>query len=306
MYWWGLQENYIHDLDSHKNITVFTNPKSALYYLGFNLRKKPFKNVYFRKAVALSVDKPFIIKRIIQGYAVLSNAIIPPGNTFWYDPDVPTYGEGFSREKRIRSRLQAVARIGIHLDAPSRQLRWERWSKAKGSGTPMEHPMETITILTPLAEYDPKRAMVGNMVQQWLTMLGIPVVAQDPPPGISPEKGQGCNMILTALYWATETFPWIRTICAISSSPETTKPNGWNTSGYHNPQFDQIADASADALGPGKKTATHTGRCRKLSPMTCPGSPFTAPKWWKAPATTALRVGFQCWGVSATGGLSAA
>ena len=118
MYWWGLQENYIHDLDSNQNITVFTNPKSALYYVGFNVRKKPFKNVYFRKAVALSVDKPFIIKRIIQGYAVLSNAMIPPGNTFWYDPNVPTYGEGFSREKRIRTAYKLLRESGYTWTLP--------------------------------------------------------------------------------------------------------------------------------------------------------------------------------------------
>ena len=42
MYWWGLQENYIHDLESDPNIKVFINEKSALYYVGFNVRKKTF------------------------------------------------------------------------------------------------------------------------------------------------------------------------------------------------------------------------------------------------------------------------
>ncbi len=44
-----------------------TNEKSALYYLGFNLRKPPFDDVHFRRAVATLIDKDFILRRILQG-----------------------------------------------------------------------------------------------------------------------------------------------------------------------------------------------------------------------------------------------
>ncbi len=246
MYWWGLQENYIHDLDSNENITVFTNPKSALYYLGFNVRKKPFKNVYFRKAVALSVDKPFIIKRIIQGYAVLSDSIIPPGNTFWYDPNVSTYGVGFSREKRIRAAYKLLRESGYTWTLPPVGADG-KVVKGDGIRYPDGTPMEPITILTPPAEYDPKRAMVGNMVQQWLMMLGIPAVAKSLPLGyllkkVKTEHDFDCFVLG---YGNLSLDPDYLRNFFISRNDKT---NGWNTSGYSNPRFDRIADASADAL----------------------------------------------------------
>ena len=246
MYWWGLQENYIHDLDSHKNITVFTNQKSALYYMGFNVRKKPFNDLYFRKAIALSVDKPFIVKRIVQGYAVLSNSIIPSGNTFWYDPNVLKYGEGLSREQRIRKAYKLLRESGFTWELPPVDGEG-KVVKGQGIRYPDGNPMETLTILTPPADYDPKRAMVGNMVQQWLEMLGMPVV----------KKSLALGYLLKKVKTKRDFDCFILGYGNLSLDPDylrnffisrNNKPGGWNTSGYSNPRFDKIADASADAL----------------------------------------------------------
>jgi len=251
MYWWALQENYIHDLDSDKNITVFVNPKSALYYLGLNVRKKPFNAISFRKAIALSVDKPFIIKRIVQGYAVLSNSIIPQGNTFWYDPNVPDYGEGLSREQRIRKAYKLLRESGYTWELPPVEPEG-KVVKGKGIRYPDGTPMETLTILTPPAEYDPKRAMVGNMIQQWLNMLGIPAVS----------KSLSLGYLLKKVKTEHDFDCFVLGYGNLSLDPDYLRnffisgnntPNGWNTSGYSNPRFDQIANASADALEVNKR-----------------------------------------------------
>ena len=246
MYWWGLQENYIHDLDSHKDITVFTNQKSALYYMGFNIRKKPFNDLYFRKAIALSIDKPFIIRRIVQGYAVLANSIIPSGNTLWYDPNVPKYGQGFTREQRIRKAYKLLRESGYTWELPPID-RDGKMEKGRGIRYPDGTPMETLTILTPPATYDPKRAMVGNMVQQWLEMLGIPIVSKSLSLGylIKKVKGRHDFDCVVLGYGNLSLDPDYLRNFFISRN---NKPGGWNTSGYSNPQFDQVADASADAL----------------------------------------------------------
>jgi len=70
MFWWGLQQGYLADLEEKENVEIYTSEKSALYYVGFNLRKKPFNDINFRKAIALITDKHFIVKRILQGYAL--------------------------------------------------------------------------------------------------------------------------------------------------------------------------------------------------------------------------------------------
>ena len=246
MYWWGLQENYIHDLDSHKDTTVFTNQKSALYYMGMNIRKKPLTDRYFRKAIALSIDKPFIIRRIVQGYAVLANSIIPSGNTFWYNPNVPKYGQGLTREQRIRKAYKLLRESGYTWELPPVN-REGKVAKGQGIRYPDGTPMETLTILTPPASYDPKRAMAGNMVQQWLEMLGIPVVTKNLSLGylIKKVKGRHDFDCVVLGYGNLSLDPDYLRNFFISRN---NKPGGWNTSGYNSPQFDQIADASADAL----------------------------------------------------------
>ncbi|MCG6881929.1 MAG: ABC transporter substrate-binding protein, partial [Deltaproteobacteria bacterium] len=251
MYWWGLEENYIHDLDSHKDITVFVNPKSALYYMGFNVRKKPFDNIYFRKAIALSIDKPFIIKRIIQGYAALSDSIIPSGNAFWYDPNVPTYGETLSREERIRKAYKLLRDSGYTWELPPVSPEGEV-VKGQGIRYPDGTPMQTFTILTPPAEYDPRRATVGNMIQQWLKMLGIPVVTNSLALKhiIKKVKAEHDFDCVVLGYGNLSLDPDYLRNFFISKN---NKPNGWNTSGYGNLQFDRIADASADALNVNKR-----------------------------------------------------
>ena len=251
MFWWGLQESYIHDLESDPNIKVFTNEKSALYYVGFNVRKKPFNDLYFRKAIALSMDKPFILKRIVQGYAVVSNSIIPSSNTFWYDPNVPKYGEGFTREQRIRKAYKLLREVGYTWELPPVGADG-KVEKGQGIRFPDGAPMETLTILTPPAEYDPKRAMVGNMVREWLSMLGIPVAAKSLSLGyLLPKVKKVHDFDFFVLGYGNLSLDpdYLRNFFLSTNN----KPNGWNTSGYNNPKFDQIANASADALDINKR-----------------------------------------------------
>ena len=116
--------------------------------------------------------------------------------------------------------------------------------------------METLTILTPPAAYDPKRAMVGNMVQQWLTMLGIPVVAKTLPLGsllkkIKAEHDFDCFVLG---YGNLSLDPDYLRNFFISRN---NKPNGWNTSGYNNPQVRSNCRCQRGCLGCGKKTAAH-------------------------------------------------
>lgn len=275
MYWWGLQENYIHDLDSHKNISVFTNQKSALYYMGFNVRKKPFNDLYFRKAIALSVDKPFIIRRIVQGYAVLANSIIPSGNTFWYDPNVLKYGQGLTREQRIRKAYKLLRESGYTWELPPVSAEG-KVVKGRGIRYPDGPPMETLTILTPPAEYDPKRAMVGNMVQQWLEMLGVPIETKSLSLGYLLKKVKGRHDFDCVVlgYGNLSLDPdYLRNFFLSRNN----KPGGWNTSGYNNPRFDQIADASADALDVEKRRQL-IGQMQNIIMDDVPWIPLYSPK----------------------------
>jgi len=251
MFWGGLQEGYLQDLSEERAIRIFTSEKSALYFVGFNFREKPFDDIHFRKAVALSTDKDFITTRILQGYALKEYSVVPSSNALWYNPDVARYGEGLSRDDRIRKAYEVLSQGGYT---------WKRSPVSMdgkvGSGEeirmPDGRPMEQITILTPPADYDPQRAMVGIMIQEWLKMLGMPVTSKPMPLGalIQQVKArQQFDMVVMGYGNLSLDPDYVRNFFISRND----KPNGWNACGYRNPHFDKIADASANAMDAGKR-----------------------------------------------------
>lgn len=246
MFWWGLQQGYLADLEDHENVKIYTSEKSALYYVGFNLRKKPFNDLHFRKAVAFATDKRFIVKRILQGYALQADSIIPSSNTFWYDPNVPRYGEGLTRADRIRKAYQVLKEGGYTWEDPPVNAEGEV-VQGEDIRLPDGSEMKRLTILTPPADYDPQRAMVGIMIQEWLKMLGIRATAKPMPLGslIQQVKTRQDFDLFVLGYGNLSLDPDYLRNFFISKN---NRPKGWNTSGYNNPRFDRIADAGADAM----------------------------------------------------------
>jgi len=246
MFWWGIQPGYLQDLLDDKNIETFSNEKSALYYLGFNLRKKPFSDLNFRRAVATLIDKDFIVQRILQGYAVKMHSIVPPGNRFWHTSDTPSYGESMGRDERIRTAYEMLQRAGYTWKKPPVEPQG-KIGRGEGIIEPDGRPMERFTILTPPADYDPHRAMVGIMVQEWLRMVGIPAFSKPMAFSALTEQVKMHRQfdLFVLGYGQLSLDPdYLRNFFHSSND----KPGGWNMSGYRNAYFDRIADRSADMM----------------------------------------------------------
>ncbi len=246
MFWWGLQPGYLQGLQDDEEIRVFTNEKSGLYYLGFNLRKKPFDDIHFRKAVALSTDKKFITTRILQGYATNAHSVVPSSNAFWYNPDVARYGEGLSRDERIVKACEILSEAGYTWKRSPVTLEGKVVT-GEELRLPDGNPVEQFTILTPPADYDPQRAMLGIMIQEWLKMLGMSVTSKPMPLGslIQQVKVRRQFDLFVLGYGNLSLDPDYLRNFFISRND---KPNGWNTCGYNNPLFDKMADASAGTM----------------------------------------------------------
>ncbi len=251
MFWWGIQPGYLEDLIKDKALQIFKNERSALYYMGFNVRKPPFSDANFRRAVASVIDKDFVITRILQGYGVKMDSIVPSGNRGWYCPDVPRYGEGLKREERIKTAYEMLRNAGYSWKVPPVR---PDGSLAKGDGImlPDGSSMESFTILTPPADYDPMRAMTGMLVQEWLRELGIPASA----------KPMAFGALIDQVKGRHEFDAFILGYGALSLDPDylrnffhsnNDKPKGWNMSGYKNPEFDRIADESARTMDQEKR-----------------------------------------------------
>jgi len=253
MFWWGIQSGYIEDLLKDRDVEILTNEKSALYYLGFNLRKPPFNDIHFRRAVATLIDKDFILGRILQGYAVKMDSIVPPGNTFWHCEGLPECGGGLKREDRIRRAYEILRHGNYAWDVPPVNAEGEV-ERGEGIILPNGQSMKRITILTPPADYDPLRAMAGIMIQEWLRMIGIPVLS----------RPMGFSSLMDQVKRRRQFDLFVLGYGNLSLDPDylrnffhskNDRPRGWNMSGYRNPEFDKIADESSRTMDVDKRRA---------------------------------------------------
>lgn len=253
MLWWPIQPGYMADLGRREDIRLFTNEKSALYFIGFNLRRPPFDDPVLRRAVAYLIDKDFIVSRILQGQGTKMFSVIPEAHRLWFCDDLPRYGDGMSRESRIESAYRLLSEAGYTWTVPP----------VDGAGAvqpageirlPDGRPMERFTILTPPADYDPHRATSGVMIQEWLRQLGIPAYAKPMAFSAMLQQVKGNHDFEAFIlgYGHLRLDPdYVRNLFHSAND----KPQGWNMSGYSNPAFDEAADRSTIEMNPAKRQA---------------------------------------------------
>jgi ABC-type transport system substrate-binding protein len=253
MYWQGIQPGYIEGLRRHPQIRIYASERSALYYLGFNLRRPPFDDPALRRAVAVLIDKNFIVKRILQGYGNPMVSIVPAGNEFWHNPRLPDYGDELDREDRIRVAARMLQEAGYRWETPPVNEKGEV-VPARGLSRPDGSPLPQFEILTPPADYDPHRAISGLMIQEWLRQIGMPAAA----------RPMAFGALLQQVKARHDFDAFILGYGSLSLDPDYLRvffhsafdrERGWNMSGYHNPVFDQIADASQSAMNMDERRA---------------------------------------------------
>ena len=246
MYWNGIQPGYLKEIEKDPSLEFFISKKSALYFFGFNLRKKPFSDLAFRKAIAYLIDKEFIIHRILQNYGMPLSSVIPPGNLFYYCPRGPVYGQGLSREERLKKACEILTKAGYSwnvcpVDGQGNIVEGSTLLNKDGT------PIKEFTILTPPADYDPNRAMSGMMIQQWLRQAGLPVVA----------RPMAFSALIQQVKWRHDFDCFVLGYGRLSLDPSylrsffhssMDRKRGWNMSGFRDKQYDKLAIAANSAM----------------------------------------------------------
>ncbi|MFQ5887496.1 MAG: ABC transporter substrate-binding protein [Candidatus Hydrothermarchaeales archaeon] len=228
--WWTIDPGFVGDLMKEEKIKVTSSPGNGLFYLAFNVRKKPFSDLAFREAFAYLVDKEFIVNRILQKYGEPAYTIVPPGNEFWYNPDTPKLGAGLAKEDRIAKAKEILQAAGYTWDDEGALL------------MPDGDPVQPFDILTPPADYDPMRAMSGMLIQEWVREAGMPATAKPTSFGtISQKVYTEQDFDVYILGWSLSLDPDYMKVFFHSSQ---AVPEGYNPMGYSNPEYDAIADAS--------------------------------------------------------------
>ena len=175
----GLARGFQSQLAGSSDIRIVVNPPNGIRYMGFNTRTPPMELKEFRQAVSILIDKEFVTKTILQGVADPAYTMVPPGNGFWYNPDVPQLGIGLSREERVNQVVELLKGAGFTWGV---EPKWDADLRAvapKGEGLTMPNgkAVPALELLSPSAGYDPMRSTYAIWIEQWLNEVGIPLKA---------------------------------------------------------------------------------------------------------------------------------
>ncbi|MCS7240188.1 MAG: ABC transporter substrate-binding protein [Candidatus Bipolaricaulota bacterium] len=255
----GLSKGFEDRLKGTPGVQIIANPPWGFRYLAFNMRREPMNYKAFRVAVATLIDREFVAESVFQGIITPMYSAVPEFNPFWYNPDIVVYGKGLSHAERVAEAVRILKEAGFSWDAEPKVVnagtRNEMVVGVLPDGTEVPAPKgfklpdgrycPELELLAPSAGYDPLRATFAIYIEQWCRELAIPVKA----------NLTGFNVIVNKV-WAPEGFEFDMYILGWSlgnpafpdylyyfwhSSQDV--PDGFNTPGYRNPQYDAVAEA---------------------------------------------------------------
>lgn len=77
--------NELQYLEEDKNVTVYEQTGTRLFYFGFNVEKEPWNNQKLRQAVACAIDREAVLEAAVYGKGTLQNTILNRGLWGFYD-----------------------------------------------------------------------------------------------------------------------------------------------------------------------------------------------------------------------------
>lgn len=248
----GLQRGLQQLVLSEPELNVIVNEQNGYRYLAFNTRKFPMNDVAFRQALSCRIDKEFMANTVLGGAAIAANSQVPPGNSFWANPDLTGTCDGQTEQERFETAKQLLVDAGYTWttepvwDEDNRDVLPQGAGLAGPDGTAVPQ----MELLAPGPGYDPLRATYSLFIEQWATDLGIPVRAN--PTGFSVIVDQVFATDEAASEWDMYILGWGLTpfpdhVFTFFDSRQDSAGGGFNTPGYNNPEFDALADEFARA-----------------------------------------------------------
>ena len=179
-------------------------------------------------------------------------SVVPPGNVFYYNPNVEKYGETLNRNERVKKAYEILKAAGYSWEKPPVNADGQVDLPGQGLKDPSGAAIKPFNILTPPADYDPNRAMAGTLIQEWLRQVGMPVSARPMAFGalIDQVKGKHDFDMFVLGYARLNLDPGYMRVFFHSKQD---KRRGWNMSGYKNPAYDKLSVASDCEMNPQKR-----------------------------------------------------
>ncbi len=164
----GVNAEQLNQLKTEPNIVTVAGTANGFTQLNFNCYSKPIagggastkalQDPAFRDALGYAIDKDLLVKRVLSGYGVAGNTVVPPYQTAW------------------------------HVDPPADQLRTFSIQKAGDlltaagyplvNGARMDKEGKPIKLRLYAPDDDPSYAKSGEFIAAWFKEIGIDVTAQ--------------------------------------------------------------------------------------------------------------------------------
>lgn len=243
----GLERGHAEQLRKAKDVSLIENHTNGFRYLAFNTRRAPMSISEFRQAIATVIDRDFVTKKILQGVAFTLATPVPPGNAFWYNDKVTTWGDGMNQAQRVEAAVKLLKKAGFTWETEPKIIDAAKNKYEPGDGIKMPDgtPMKRIEMLAPAPGYDPLRSTFALWIERWVQDLGIPLRAKLTDFNVIATKAfdeQDFDMYM--LGWSLGLYP--DHLFYFFHSSQAGK-GGFNAPGYNNPEYDKAAQAFMDA-----------------------------------------------------------
>ena len=100
------------------HIKLMSEVDIGFEYTAFNLRRAPFNDVNFRRALSLAIDRNVMVQAAWNGYAMASNSHVSPALKFWHDNDITKIRTGMPVAREILDKA-GYKNVGGRLHYPA-------------------------------------------------------------------------------------------------------------------------------------------------------------------------------------------
>jgi len=236
--WSDLTEVQGRQLLASPHVVIHRTPRTGYDYLGFNLKRSPFDDLAFRKAVSLLVDRERIIQHILKGYAEPVFSVIPPHNTAWHRADIGGLGTDLSTAQRVEKARAILREAGYG---------WHQGTLLLPHGSPMA-PMEILTTGNGAMAF---RTRVVMILKKELLKIGVrvhPVILNLKALLAALKEGDFDAYLLG---WASlpEDPGYLRTFFHTREA----RTGGKNYVRFHDETFDRLMEQASQEMDPDKR-----------------------------------------------------
>jgi peptide/nickel transport system substrate-binding protein len=121
MFWWPIQPGYMEDLKKAEvDPAVSPTRKTRICILSGSISGNPrFPTMPCVGPWPTSSTRSSSCARILQGHGTKMFSVVPAENRSWYCSDLPRYGDGTTKEERVRSAFRELTQGRLHVDGSS-------------------------------------------------------------------------------------------------------------------------------------------------------------------------------------------